>query len=85
MEPGTTPAERCVDVFLGQLKEGLSYQALLTTLFLAAIEEGLHVLGIQANGLIEVGDGPRYVARLGMGASPKAIADRDIRPQPNGL
>jgi hypothetical protein len=35
-----TPVDRCLDVFLGRLKSGLSYQSFLSTLFLAAIEEG---------------------------------------------
>lgn len=36
----TTPSERCVAVFVDQLQAGLSYQELLSALFLASVEHG---------------------------------------------
>jgi hypothetical protein len=36
----TTPRDKCVPVFIEQLQAGLSYQHLLSALFLATIEHG---------------------------------------------
>jgi hypothetical protein len=36
----STPSDQCFGAFLGKLEQGMSYQSFLTTVFLAAIEEG---------------------------------------------
>jgi hypothetical protein len=69
--------QHAVAVRDGQLERPLDVQ------FRGAIGVGLHVVRLQADGLVEVVERLHPVAEFDVGVGPKAIRDRDVRAEPD--